>query len=52
MQHLGIMFDQWECSYYVSVYKFGWLVNIVRLMVFVNIVRLMVLMCAGSSSVY
>jgi hypothetical protein len=41
MQHLGIMSDQWGCSYYVNVYKFGWLVNIVRLMVFVNIVWFM-----------
>jgi hypothetical protein len=45
MQHLGIMFDQWECVCYVSVYKFGWLVHIVRLMVFVNIVRFMMLVC-------
>jgi hypothetical protein len=37
MQHLGIMFDQWECVYYVSVYKFGCSVNIVRLRMLVNI---------------
>jgi hypothetical protein len=47
MQHFGIMFDQWECAYYVSVYKFGCLVNIVRFMMLVNSVRLMMYMCAG-----
>jgi hypothetical protein len=57
MQHLGIMFDQWECACYISVYRFGWLVHIVRLMVFVNIVRFMMLVCvsvvcAGGSGVY
>jgi hypothetical protein len=45
MQHLEIMFDQWECACYVSVYGFGWLVHIVRLMVFVNNVRFMMLVC-------
>jgi hypothetical protein len=40
-------FDQWECACYVSVYKLGWLLHIVRLMVFVNIVRFMMLVCVG-----
>jgi hypothetical protein len=52
VQHPGIMFNQWECVYYVGVYKFGCSVNIVWFMMLVNIVRLMVLMCAGSSRVY
>ena len=45
----------------MSVYKFGWcvnivwfmmLVNIVWLMMLVNIVQLIVFMCAGGPSVY
>ena len=52
MQQFGIMFDQWECVCYVSVYKFGWCVNIVWFMMLVNIVRFMVFMRAGGPSVY
>jgi hypothetical protein len=52
MQRFRIKFDQWECVCYVSVYKFGWCVNIVRFIMLVNIMRFMVLMCAGGSSVY
>jgi hypothetical protein len=37
MQHLGIMFDQWECVYYASVYKSGCFVNIVPFRMLVNI---------------
>jgi hypothetical protein len=37
MQRPGIMFDQWECVYYVSVYESGCFVNIVRFRMLVNI---------------